>query len=341
MRTVLVGLFLFFLLQSTNGVGADIAAGKAFWDAKLCKMCHGNQGEGGYGPDLAGRGLSPEQFQRAVRKPWGVMPAFVDKQVSDQNLADMAAYFLSLPKVAQPADWRLPPPPAGAPKGQVLLISDGCAQCHGPELRMPRTVLGGEASDVNFQYFSKFIYEHTEKYPDGFMGNFSRIRLPEPVLQDIYHFAVDELGLMPRLNPAILPGLASGPNTTYTLSLKNEGVKGKGLTAEDLTITLNIAPGSSVVSATGAGYQGVQKDPKTNADLAIWKVARVSPEEEQIYTITISGKAGAPADVFKNSVVGWTKPEMRKGAPNLALRDPRLLGKDPQAPVNFPPPPKS
>lgn len=39
--------------------------------------------EGGYGPDLAGTGLSFTQFKKEVREPWGVMPMFNEKQKSD------------------------------------------------------------------------------------------------------------------------------------------------------------------------------------------------------------------------------------------------------------------
>ncbi len=50
----------------------DAAAGKAYWDrlaprATDCKDCHGLTGEGGFGPDLAGRGLSAAQILRAAR----------------------------------------------------------------------------------------------------------------------------------------------------------------------------------------------------------------------------------------------------------------------------------
>src|ERR1700730_2622716 len=81
----------------------DAAAGKAYWDRVAprnvdCRNCHGGTGEGGFGPDLAGRGLSAAQVLRAVRQPWGVMPAFVASQVSDKDAADLAAYFGSMPK---------------------------------------------------------------------------------------------------------------------------------------------------------------------------------------------------------------------------------------------------
>src|SRR5262245_23268363 len=67
-----------------------------------CRNCHGAKGEGGFGPDLAGRKLTVAQFTQAVRKPWGIMPAFVESQVSDREIADFVAYFDSLPPVSRP-----------------------------------------------------------------------------------------------------------------------------------------------------------------------------------------------------------------------------------------------
>src|SRR5262249_58647470 len=103
--------------------------------------CHGSAGEGAFGPDLAGRGLSAAQVVRAVRQPWGIMPAFVESQLSDQDAADLAAYFASLPKPAEPGKWRFEVP-AGAPPGQANLINMGRGQCHGVTFNEPRRKMG-------------------------------------------------------------------------------------------------------------------------------------------------------------------------------------------------------
>src|SRR5207253_6202690 len=49
----------------------------------------------------------------------------------------------------------------------------------------PRRVLGGEAKEVNFEYFKKRVYTHTEIYPNGRMGNFNGDRVLEPMLQEV------------------------------------------------------------------------------------------------------------------------------------------------------------
>src|SRR5580693_9909798 len=125
MKEVLVALLMLPLAQSAVSAQAagDAAAGKAYWDRLAprltdCKDCHGLNGEGAFGPDLAGRGLNAAQIERAVRQPWGIMPAFVESQVSAKDAADLAAYFASLPKREAPDDWNVEVP-AGAPPGQA------------------------------------------------------------------------------------------------------------------------------------------------------------------------------------------------------------------------------
>lgn len=82
--------------------------------------------------------------------------------------------------MAEPGPWRTNVP-AGAPLGQRLIVETaGCGQCHGAVLGTPRRALGGLGAD--FAEFEEFVYEHTNEFPDGFMGNFSKARLPEPLL---------------------------------------------------------------------------------------------------------------------------------------------------------------
>lgn len=310
-------------------VQGNVEAGKTAWATALrCANCHGPQGAGAYGPDLAGRALTFDQFRQAVRHPWGVMPAYTDRQMPDQTLADMYSFLGSLPKPKEVGHAEYATSP-GAPIGQVYLVETaGCANCHEPELRQPRKVLGSQATDVDFDFFAKLIYTHTDTYPTGRMGNFSRNRLPEPLLRELYRFIHDDLGLLPLVTATIDAGTTAGGNTTYTLTIKNGGMKGKGLAAEDATISLMLPPGMKVVSATGAGYEGVKPgiegDHDTKGNAAIWKMARIAPQDELKYTITLPGPAMPPNGLFKDSMVGWTKPAIRVGVPNLQLRDQRM-----------------
>src|ERR1700694_3348729 len=101
MKKLFVAILMLPLAQSAASAqiaAGNAQAGKAYWDrvaprATNCRNCHGNNGEGAFGPDLAGRGLNAAQIMVAVRKPWGIMPAFVESQLSDQDAADLTVYF--------------------------------------------------------------------------------------------------------------------------------------------------------------------------------------------------------------------------------------------------------
>jgi cytochrome c553 len=347
--------------------------GKVFWQAQMCQYCHGVQAEGAWGPDLAGRGLNEAQIKRALRQPYGLMPAYVETQVSEQMIANLQAYFSTLPRAEQFGPWRWQAPPADAPEGQRLQSAFGCGQCHEPELAIPRRWMGGVDKNADFAYFSKQIYQHTDKFPQGRMGNFSRDRLPEMVLRVIYQFMLDT-GLRAPINASLKAGPIEGASTTYTLTVFNDGVAQKGIDAEGITIFLKIPPGTKFVTATGAGFKGVLRlaqlgiepsiantpgrfDPsptpklpeRTKPDLAgevaVWEVPRIAAAEKQTYTLTLLGPTaeiytipgpGPTGQVFKGfegSTVYWSKPGVRMGPPQLVYRDLRLPDKGDQVAV--------
>jgi cytochrome c553 len=328
MNRLFVAMLLLPLAQSgasaQTAAAGDPAAGKAYWDraapqATACKNCHGAQGQGAFGPDLAGRGLDANEFLRAVRKPWGIMPTFVESQISDKEAADVAAYFATLPKVAEPGKWRFEPT-ASTPPGQATLINMGCGQCHGVNLDGPRGNLG--AVNADFDYFANLVYNHTtatlqhrqllgntSTYLD--MGNYSRTRLSEATLRQIYFWARDEIGFRVPLTGQIGKGEAGATGVTYALSVKNGGLAGKGVIAEGITVTLQIPADTQVVAATGTGYQGVHADDKAKANLAVWKLPRSAPKDEEKITITLT-KAGAAADNLRGNI-RWAKPAPKDG----------------------------
>jgi mono/diheme cytochrome c family protein len=306
---LIFALLLFPFAQAESG-GASAAAGKSLWEdpGTRCKNCHGNEGEGGYGPDLAGRQLSAEQFRRAVRQPWGVMPAYTEQQISDEQLAHLAAYFGGLPRVAQLGKWRTPVP-EGAPLGQQLLIATaGCGQCHGPVLGGPRQAAGGAAAD--FEWLRKMVYTHTTadpRFAKGRMGNFSTARLPVSALEEIWRYMSKELGL--RAN--VRAELTSDTPATYKLAIENRGIPGKGFTAEDVTISLALPPGCTVTGTTGPGYQGVKPDSKTGGDTVVWTMPRIEPAAKLTYTVTLAG-SGASTGI-KSGAIRWGKPVLANG----------------------------
>ena len=102
MKTLLVALLLMPLnlaqAQGTPSPSGDAKAGQSSYRGYLCYFCHGDAAEGGFGPDLAGgRGLSLEQFKKQMRQPWGVMLAYTEAQMPDSAVANLHAYFKSLP----------------------------------------------------------------------------------------------------------------------------------------------------------------------------------------------------------------------------------------------------
>jgi mono/diheme cytochrome c family protein len=333
MRTFLVALALlvFPLTQSNTvaqgGAAGDPAAGRALWDGNQtsCKNCHGAAAEGGFGPDLAGRKLSLARVTRAVRQPWGIMPAFKDTQLgyTDKGLADFVAYFDSLPAPAQPGKPRYELP-AGATPGQVAVIATvGCAQCHTPTMDTPRR--GGGEVNGDFEWFKRMVYDHTTTIAEQWtelgtptagravrMGNYNPIRLPETTLRVIYDY-VRDAGFPLTVTARLDAGTPADNGVKYTLVVENATVPGKGLPAEDMTVSLTIPADVKVVGATGAGYQKVQRDEKAKADVAVWKISKLPAKAPQTFTITLSK---APSDQVKGSL-RWAKPSMKDPEANL------------------------
>ena len=335
MRTLLVALLLLLLSAGSAAAQAgDPEAGKSLWEgaASRCWQCHGENGEGAFGPDLAGRHLTVAQFTKAVREPWGIMPAYIESQVSDQEIANLVAYFGSLPSPEQPGPWRFDVP-AGAPHGQELALATvGCAQCHGRTVNGQRRAMGAVGAD--FEWYKSLVYSHTTTEPQYWesvgqtpavrirMGNYSRSRLPESMLREMYDWARD-LGFRAALTGRLSAGVAEAAGVTYTLNVENIGLPGKGLTAEELTVSLVVPAGADVVSTTGAGYQGVRIDEQAEANVAVWQLPRLAPKDHQTYTLTLS-QAGTAQDNVRGSIQ-WTKPVLKTGPIDRATIAPAPL----------------
>jgi mono/diheme cytochrome c family protein len=337
LHALLIALLLF--LPPAQGAAPGLQAGnpqngKTLWDGKdtSCKNCHGVNAEGAFAPDLAGRKLTYEQFRHAVRHPWGIMPHFVEAQVSDQDIADIYAYFQSLPRVDKPGEWHFTAPPNAPPGQKAAIVTIGCGQCHGVTLNTPREGMGAVAADVNFEWFKRTVYDHATTMPLKWklledtapgrvrMGTYSPSRLPEPLLKQIFDFA-SSLGFIPALIGRVGPGRPDeSGGVTYPVTVRNNGLIGSGLTAEDVTVTLVLPKDSTVVSGGGEGYVGVGRDPESGRDAAIWRLAHLAPKERQILTITMAKPLTAG---FRGSVT-WTKPTpqptdtIRFGGPQIA-----------------------
>ena len=347
MRTFLAAAFVVFVLVAQSGTAAaqtpaaapnapDIENGRkvfAFGNTS-CSNCHGNGAIGGFGPDLAGKGLPLGRVAQAIRRPIWKMPAFDASQVTDKEIADMTAYFASLPKSDKLGAWRAKFP-EDVEKGQLLAVLNGCTQCHGNTLDTPRH--GQGEVDGDFEWFKHMVYQHSMAQPEQWalldreaapsstpapgrvrMGNYDTTRVPEETLKEIYDWAMG-LGKLVPISARITAGPADTAGTTYTLDVSNGAVPNKGLTAEDVTISLIVPPGTKVVSGTGTGYAGVKKQGAD--DVATWKVAKFAPRDRQKFTITLSGTATGNA--VPRGKIAWAKPVAKEDAEvNFALPRP-------------------
>jgi mono/diheme cytochrome c family protein len=350
MRTTLVVVFaVISSLAADSRASAQTAsapvgsaeAGRVIWanGNTSCRNCHGGEGEGGFATALAGRKLTFERFRDYVRSPKGRMPAYVESELTDQEIADLVAYFDSLPAPAKPGAWRFELPP-DAPRGQELALAKiGCGQCHGVTFTTPRR--GVAEVNGDWEWFKRMVYEHTTAQREQWaqldpeiavtpspggpagrnrirMGNYNRARLPESTLKEIWDWMID-LGPLVPLSGRVSPPSAGADGVTYTIEVANGGVKGKGLAAEEVTVAVVLPPGSGskVVSASGPGYQGVRFDEEAKGEVALWQLPRLAAAERQTLRLTLAGQS--PAGQLRGTI-RWARPAVKSdGVVNLQV----------------------
>ena len=79
----------------------NAANGKRIYLATGCFTCHGRNGQGGAfngpAPVLAKTEYPFDSFKLQLREPPGDMPAYAEKVMSDQDVADIYAFLQTLP----------------------------------------------------------------------------------------------------------------------------------------------------------------------------------------------------------------------------------------------------
>ena len=91
------------LTASQPADAGNAANGKHLFEQDGCYECHGYAAQGGRdGARLAATSMNVQAFVRYVRRPFGAMPAFTGKVLSDQEVTDIYAYVKTLPP-AKPA----------------------------------------------------------------------------------------------------------------------------------------------------------------------------------------------------------------------------------------------
>ena len=139
------------------------------------------------------------------------------------------------------------------------------------------------------------------------------------LFRSVYWFIREDLGLLATMQATLGAGTATGNGATHTLSLRNAGTAGKGLTTEELTVTLRLPDGSTV--SDGARVLATARD-----GVVTWPVAKVMPGEELKFTVSVLGPAKPAAELVRQGRVDWQKPAMRRGVPDLRLTDERWAG---------------
>jgi mono/diheme cytochrome c family protein len=83
--------------SSAPAASANVENGKQLYMKNTCYFCHGTAGQGGTaGARVAAVARNLQGFTRYVRQPSGQMPAYTEKILSDQELADIFAYLRAL-----------------------------------------------------------------------------------------------------------------------------------------------------------------------------------------------------------------------------------------------------
>ena len=84
--------------QSLGAPAGSAERGKKFYMEQFCHSCHGTVGQGGErgaGPKIYPNPYPYAAWVMQIRKPRQAMPPYVEKHVSDQDLADMYHYLFS------------------------------------------------------------------------------------------------------------------------------------------------------------------------------------------------------------------------------------------------------
>jgi mono/diheme cytochrome c family protein len=96
--TAAATLILAAVAESQAPATGNAGNGKRLFEADGCYQCHGYAAQGGRdGPRLAATALNAQALLRYVRRPFGAMPAFTEKVLSDQDLTDIHAYLRAFP----------------------------------------------------------------------------------------------------------------------------------------------------------------------------------------------------------------------------------------------------
>ncbi len=180
-------------VQGNAAAGEKIAQSGSALGAAACVSCHGAKGEGMPGfPALAGQRpgylvRQLDQLAEGARQSPVMGP--MAKALSDQERADVAAYYMSLPLPMKPV--RGPLPSRGDDDGAWLVErgrwADGipaCAQCHGPSgvgVGADFPAIGHLSADYMQTQIDAWNKGQRDPGPLGLMGKIAGKLTPEDI----------------------------------------------------------------------------------------------------------------------------------------------------------------
>ena len=147
---------------------SDMVSGRRIFDAQ-CAWCHGNEGDGGTGPNLHGKLRHATTLTSIVDIiisgiPGTDMPAF-RLGLTDRSARQAATYVLSLSRSASRAG------PGNAERGAAVYQSSGCGSCHVVEGR--GGILGPELTSISGRrgaaYLREAIVKPAASHPPGYL----------------------------------------------------------------------------------------------------------------------------------------------------------------------------
>ena len=92
------GALLSTAAQAAETPSGSVERGRKIYLHQMCHNCHGTVGQGGgvAGPRIAPKPIAWETFAQLVRKPRLVMVPYSEKNLPEQDLADIYAYIVSI-----------------------------------------------------------------------------------------------------------------------------------------------------------------------------------------------------------------------------------------------------
>ncbi|HYM22818.1 MAG TPA: c-type cytochrome [Vicinamibacterales bacterium] len=150
---------------------SDLAAGKRVFDAQ-CAWCHGNDGDGGNGPNLHGRLTHATDLKSIVDIvtsgiPGTEMPSF-RSPLTERSIRQAAAYVQSLSRSARR------PQAGNVPHGRTVYEANGCAGCH--TIAGAGGILGPELTNIGAMRGAPYLRESVVKPEAAHPGNFIVVR---------------------------------------------------------------------------------------------------------------------------------------------------------------------